>query len=190
MQEIYEDMSDEVLIRRFRGGDDDVMEYLLEKYKNLVKKYVHLLFLQGGDSDDLMQEGMIGLFKAVRDYQEDRGSFSAFARLCVRRQLFSAVEKAGRKKHAPLNHYESLYDEALKLSEAGPESQVIEHEYAQMLETRLRDKLSDFEEEVLNLYLDGKGYREIAGYLNRSPKVIDNAIQRIRSKAQKLKEIG
>jgi RNA polymerase sporulation-specific sigma factor len=185
----YAAESDEILIARLRSGEQEIMEYLLDKYKYLVKSCAHLMFIKGGDSDDLMQEGMIGLFKAIRDYQPEEGSFSAFARLCIRRQLYTAIERANRKKHGPLNHYESLQGE---MDEPGhqpsPEEILIDQETGRQFERNLWDALSSFETEVLKLYLSGMGYREIAVSVGREPKTVDNAIQRIRGKAQRLTE--
>ncbi len=185
----YAAVADEALIARLRGGEQEIMEYLLDKYKYLVRSCAHQMFLKGGDSDDLMQEGMIGLFKAIRDYQPEGGSFSAFARLCIRRQLYTAIERANRKKHGPLNHYESLQGEMKEPGhQPSPEDILIDQETGRQFEQKLWDALSSFETEVLQRYLTGMGYREIAAAMGREPKTVDNAIQRIRTKAQRLTE--
>lgn len=186
--------SDEELLSRFGKKEPEVMDYLLGKYKPLVRKKANALYLIGGDTDDLIQEGMIGLFKAVESFdQEKESSFYHFAELCITRQMYSAVEASQRKKHAPLNSYISLYDEegesgvrlADVLSEEGeknPERMFIDREtFLQDLE-KLSENLSTMERKVLDGILEGLNYRQIAAKLGKSPKSIDNALQRIKRK--------
>ncbi len=195
--EEYENLSDEQLIRSLREGDSQVMDYLMEKYKNLVRKKANALFLLGGDTDDLIQEGMLGLFKAVRDYEEDQGGFYPFAELCINRQLYTAIESAARKKHGPLNYYVSLsggdsetegtfLEDAAAANEGNPEQMLIDRESVEDFLTEIRKNLSPLERTVFDHYLDGMNYRTIAEKLGRTEKSIDNAIQRIRAKAQDL----
>ena len=194
---MYEEVSDECLIERLREGEDQIMDYIMEKYKPLVRKKTNALFLIGGDTDDLIQEGMIGLFKAVRDFRMDKdASFYHFAEICITRQLYSALEASNRKKHMPLNTYisfslgegengVSLEDMILEHSES-PEQMVIEKEVREEFFYRLKKELSKMECEVLNLYLDGNNYLQIAQILKKEPKAIDNALQRIRQKIRNL----
>ncbi|HIW83692.1 MAG TPA: sigma-70 family RNA polymerase sigma factor [Candidatus Dorea gallistercoris] len=195
----YERMTDEQLIGKLRGGDKKIMDYIMEKYKNLVRKEANAMYLLGGENDDLIQEGMIGLFKAVQDYDPKQGaSFYSFARLCITRQLYSAVEASKRKKHGPLNSYVSLYDkneekEALietveAEQESNPEEILVSREYARLLESELEEQLSALESRVLYLHLLGTDYKTIARLLDRSPKTIDNALQRIKGKTEKILE--
>ncbi|MGN0342510.1 MAG: RNA polymerase sporulation sigma factor SigH [Roseburia sp.] len=191
----YGDKSDEELIAEYRAGNDSIMDYLMEKYKNLVRKKVSTLFLIGGDKDDLIQEGMIGLFKAVRDYSADKdSSFFYFADLCIARQIYTAIEASNRKKHAPLNSYVPLYEENENAGELGngcgqqpemetnPEDLVIDRENVEDFHQRVREKLSDMEREVLTYQLQGYSYVQIAEIMERDPKSVDNALQRIRKK--------
>ncbi len=193
----YERMADEELIRRLRDGEQDITDYIMEKYKNLVRKEANAMYLLGGENDDLIQEGMIGLFKAIRDYDlEQESSFFTFAKLCITRQMYSAIEASKRKKHSPLNSYVSFYekdDEKQALIEtmaagrgSDPEELVMSREYAQLLESKLEENLSDLENRVLYLHLLGTDYKTIARLLDKSPKTIDNAIQRIKNKTQKI----
>lgn len=195
----YDRMTDEQLIGKLRGGDKKIMDYIMEKYKNLVRKEANAMYLLGGENDDLIQEGMIGLFKAVQDYDPKQGaSFYSFARLCITRQLYSAIEASKRKKHGPLNSYVSLYDkneekEALidtmeAEQENNPEEILVSREYARLLESELEEQLSDLESRVLYLHLLGTDYKTIARLLDRSPKTIDNALQRIKGKTEKILE--
>lgn len=190
----YQNLSDEELIARLRGGDKKIMDYIMDKYKPLVLGKANAMFLIGGDTDDLIQEGMIGLFKAIRDYREDReSSFFHFAELCITRQLYHAVEASNRKKHVPLNTYISFYsqqdEEGRPLAETlptdasnDPEQLVISQETMQRFWTDLRGRLSSMEREVLDQYLAGYNYRQIAERMGKSPKAIDNALGRIRAK--------
>ena len=197
----YEKKTDEELIMDFRGGDTAIMDYLLEKYKPMVKKKAKAMYLLEGDSDDLIQEGMIGLFKAVRDYDSaQEASFGTFAQICVTRQLYSAIRASRRKKHLPLNSYISLYDneeiseekesELIQIqniaSTNNPEDLVIHKESEDSFMNELEGNLSELERKVLYLHLLGTDYRTIAKLLGKSPKAVDNALQRIKTKAEEL----
>ncbi len=195
--ENYDKMTDDALIRRLRGGDAHVMDYLMEKYKYLVRRKSNTLFLLGGDAEDLIQEGMIGLFKAVRDYEEDAGSFYRFAELCINRQIYSAIEAASRKKHGPLNSYVSLsggenetegsfLEAAATANDQNPEQILIDRESVEDFLSRLQEHLSPIERTVLGYHLEGMNYRHIAEEMGKSEKSIDNALQRIRTKTQAL----
>lgn len=195
----YECMTDEQLIKKLRGGESGIIDYLMEKYKNLVRKEANAMYLLGGENDDLIQEGMIGLFKAVQDYDlKQDNSFFSFARLCITRQMYSAIEASRRKKHGPLNSYVSFYEKGedqsalIETMEAGeesnPEKLLVSMEYAQILESKLQESLSDLERRVLYLHLRGTDYKTIAGLLDKSPKTIDNALQRIKNKTEKILE--
>ena len=193
----YEAFSDEELIEKLRQGEDDITDYILEKYKPLVRKKTNAMYLIGGETEDLIQEGMIGLFKAIRDYKPDKdASFYHFAELCINRQLYSALEASNRKKHQPLNSYISLSEqehpdavaaELLVDKESGPEQTVIEQEVWEEYKKRLAHKLSRMENQVLQYYLDGNHYIQIAEMMGKSPKSIDNALQRIRQKIRQMK---
>ncbi len=193
----YEAFSDEELIEKLRQGEDDITDYILEKYKPLVRKKTIAMYLIGGETEDLIQEGMIGLFKAIRDYKPDKdASFYHFAELCINRQLYSALEASNRKKHQPLNSYISLSEqehpdavaaELLVDKESGPEQTVIEQEVWEEYKKRLAQKLSRMENQVLQYYLEGNHYIQIAEMMGKSPKSIDNALQRIRQKIRLLK---
>ena len=192
--EKFDNVSDEELIMRFRAGETSIEDYLMEKYKGLVRQKARAMFLIGGDTDDLIQEGMIGLFKAVRDFQPGReAAFATFAGVCIDRQLYSAIQSSNRQKHIPLNSYVSLNQEEegspiWELSVENPESIVIDQENARDLQRKFMGFLSPMERKVLDLYLRGEGYVEIARILNKSPKSIDNALQRIRSKIREALE--
>lgn len=182
----WKEYSDEELIRRLRAGEKQIEEYLLEKYKPFVKSKSRVLYLVGGDREDLIQEGMIGLFKAIRDFDTENGAhFAAFAKLCVERQLYTAIEAAGRQKNAPLNAYISLSEEEETLMDQGIEEAVIEKTSFQQNYEYIQQFLSSMEKEVLGLYLKGKDYTEIAKILGKTDKSIDNALQRIKSKIRK-----
>ena len=194
--EQYSLLTDEELIDRLRKGHEDIRDYLMEKHKNLVRKKARAMYLMGGDSDDLIQEGMIGLYKAIRDYDGSRGaSFHTFAELCISRQLYSAVEASRRQKHQPLNFYVSIYDKENEdsannqLAMGGlsdwtrnPEELMIDQENLTSMEEEISRKLSRFEKDVLNLYLSGMNYSQIAETLGKGSKTTDNALQRIRKK--------
>ena len=188
----YGQMADEELIRRYREGDRDALDHIMEKYKDQVRKEANAMYLLGGENEDLIQEGMIGLFKAVRDFQTDKeASFVTFARVCIDRQIYSAIQNSNRQKHQPLNSYVSLNQEdesspIWELSVENPESIIIDQETTEDLRKRISDYLSPMENKVLDLYLKGKGYVEIGGILNKSPKSVDNALQRIRSKIREV----
>ena len=192
--DFYGDFTDEQLIERLRSGETQIMEYILDKYKPLVRKKANEMYLIGGETDDLIQEGMIGLFKAIRDYDAGREtSFFHFAELCISRQLYNAVEASNRKKHAPLNSYVSFYAgseeegqsllDSLSSGEIGnPEDMIISQENAKQFWKQLRERLSGMEQQVLDEYLSGLNYKQIAQRMGKSPKAIDNALQRIKGK--------
>ena len=197
MAQEYKEKSDEQLISLLRSGDAQVVDYLMDKYKNLVRKRANALYLIGGETEDLIQEGMIGLFKAVRDYREDKDtSFYHFAEMCITRQMYTAVEASQRKKHAPLNTYvpldmtpqeqkDGLYLEIeQKLVSPNPETLLISQETQLQLWDQLQKQLSSLEQQVFVRYLDGMNYRQIAKQLDKTPKSIDNALQRIRGKVR------
>ncbi len=194
----YQSCSDEMLIDMYRVGDRFAIDVLFERYKNLVRKKAKAMYLAGGDSDDLIQEGMIGLYKAVRDYDDSKeATFATFASLCINRQMISAVTAYNRKKNTPLNSYLSfdlpantddenemrLVDVLKTDDDSDPESMYIDREYTLLLKEHLMKSLSPFEKQVIELYLEGNDYREIANILDKPPKAIDNALQRIRTKA-------
>lgn len=192
----YEELSDEALVELSASGDRRATEFILSKYKNLVRNRAKAYFLAGADRDDIVQEGMIGLFKAVRDFDVTKqASFRGFAEICIKRQMITAVKAATRRKHAPLNSYVSLsepvYDDNTErtlvdmLAERksiDPEEVFLRREKAEMLTAEIESKLSNLEQTVLSLYMDGMNYQEIAVELDRPPKSIDNAIQRIKRK--------
>ena len=193
--------SDEELIVRYRDGDTDAMDFIFERYKHLVRKKAKAMFLAGGDNDDLIQEGMIGLYKAIRDYNTDReASFAIFASMCINRQMITAVAASNRKKNMPLNTYVSydmpaggdedsdmrLVDILQSQTELNPEKLLIDKEHNWDLKSRLKEVLSTFEQQVLTYYLEGMDYTAIAKKMQKPPKSVDNALQRIRSKAARL----
>lgn len=192
----YDEMTDEQLIALFRSGEKDIIDYIMDKYKFLVKKKAKAMFLLGGENDDLIQEGMIGLFKAVQDYDEAlETSFYSFADLCISRQMYTAIEASKRQKHIPLNSYVSLYDEGEdqpliesieSLNDRNPEEMFLDKEYLQMIKIELEQNLSDLENRVLYLHLQGIDYQTIAKLLDKSSKSIDNALQRIKNKTEKI----
>lgn len=203
-QQEYSQYSDSELIDRLRGGEAAIMDYICNKYKNLVRSKAKSMFLLGADTEDLIQEGMIGLFKAVRDYDPGRdASFYTFAELCISRQLFTAVQAAKREKHQPLNTYVSfdsksesrdgderggicLADSIADKKELNPEEVILDRERKEDLEHAIEAQLSDFEQQVLDLYLCGMHYREIAKILGKDEKATDNALQRLKTKIKKL----
>ena len=188
----FDNISDEELIARLRDGETIIEDYLMEKYKGLVRQTARAMFLIGGDTDDLIQEGMIGLFKAVRDFQPGReATFATFARMCIDRQIYSAIQNSNRQKHLPLNSYVSLNQEdesspIWELSVENPEEIIIDQETTRDLQQKISDYLSPMENKVLDLYLKGEGYVEIGRILGKSPKSIDNALQRIRAKIREV----
>ena len=198
----YESFSDEELIIRLRDGDNRITEYIIEKYKDLVRKKSQSMYILGADHEDLLQEGMIGLFKAIRDYDAGRdASFYTFAELCVTRQIYTAVQSAGRKKHSFLNSYVSLYEnqerngeeypeliqELVAEGSRNPEDMVIDRENLESLEMAIEKELSSFEKQVLELCLTGMSYTEIARVLGKTAKATDNALQRIKTKIRKVR---
>lgn len=203
MEQPYSEISDEELIERLRDGEKPITEYIMNKYKNLVRSKAKSMYILGADSEDLIQEGMIGLFKALRDYDAGRdASFLTFAELCISRQMYTAVQASRRKKHIPLNTYVSLYSDAAERGEGdgehmelvnaivsqtgqNPEDTVIDRENLQVLEQIIDQELSSFEKQVLDLYLTGMSYVQIARVLGKDGKSADNALQRIKSKLRK-----
>lgn len=195
----YQEFTDEELVIRARDGETGITEYLMDKYKNLVKSKASTMYILGADREDLIQEGMIGLFKAVRDYDSGRdASFYTFAELCISRQMYTALQASGRKKHTPLNSYVSIYQEndeeenGAKLIDAlenkkerNPEEIVIDKENVENIEKIIETDLSPFERQVLELSMTGMGYGEIAKLLGRDGKSTDNALTRVKSKIRK-----
>lgn len=185
----YEKCTDEELIIRLRSGEEEISDYLMEKYKGFVRQKARAMFLIGGETDDLIQEGMIGLFKAVQSYQSDKdASFRTFAGMCIDRQLYSAIQNSNRQKHMPLNSYISLSEEPEETDELegswweNPENIIIDQESTRSLEQEIHRALSSMENRVLEYYLKGYGYIQIAKIMGKTPKSIDNALQRIRGK--------
>lgn len=182
----------------YKADDDAAIDELFERYKNLVRKKAKAMYIVGGDNDDLIQEGMIGLYKAVRDYDSSReASFMTFASMCINRQMCTAVSSSNRKKHSPLNQYVSLdtpltsemEEDSPKLAdilysnvETNPETLFINEESKVSIEDRLAEMLSSFEKQVLALQMEGLDYMAISTRLERTPKSVDNALQRIRKK--------
>ena len=198
----YTDLTDERIVELSHEGDATAEEYLLNKYKNFVRSKARSYFLVGADHEDIVQEGMIGLYKAIRDYRPDKlSSFRAFAELCITRQIITAIKTATRQKHIPLNNYVSLnkplYDEEsdrtlldviIEGRTSDPEEMIINMENVGNIRTKINEVLSGLEQEVLNAYLDGKSYQEIAESLGRHVKSIDNALQRVKRKLEKYLE--
>ena len=186
----FSQYTDEELIAKLRQGEPEVMDYLIDKYKSMVRQKARVLYLVGGEQDDLIQEGMIGLFKAVRDYHAEKdASFRTFAQLCVDRQMYHAIQSSNRQKHQPLNSYvymssEEWENEVRTMLQQSPENIVIAQENAAHLESKIRNQLSKFENQVLDMYLDGDNYLTIADKMGKTPKSIDNALQRIRMKVK------
>ncbi|WP_413229408.1 RNA polymerase sporulation sigma factor SigH [Heyndrickxia sporothermodurans] len=201
--ENYVMMEDEQLIELVHKGDSDALDYLIQKYRNFVRAKARSYFLIGADKEDIVQEGMIGLYKAIRDYKEDKlTSFKAFAELCITHQIITAIKTATRQKHIPLNSYVSLdkpiYDEESDrtlmdvISGAkimNPEELIINREKYGNIEEKISELLSDLERKVLALYLDGQSYQEISEELNRHVKSIDNALQRVKRKLERYLEV-
>jgi len=201
--ESYDSMLDEEIVLSAREGNTTSLEYIINKYKNFVRAKARSYFLIGADKEDIVQEGMIGLYKAIRDFRNDKlSSFRAFAELCITRQIITAIKTATRQKHIPLNSYVSLnkpiYDEesdrtlldiltATKITD--PEELIISREELVSIESKIGEILSDLELEVLMSYLQGKSYQEIACDLDRHVKSIDNALQRVKRKLEKYLEI-
>ena len=198
----YDIRADEDIVDAVREGDSDALEYLINKYRNFVRAKARSYFLIGADREDIIQEGMIGLYKSIRDFKGDKfSSFKAFAELCITRQIITAIKTATRQKHIPLNSYVSLdkpiYDEdsdrtlmdvicGSRVSD--PEELIINQEEFVGLEDKMSEILSDLERKVLMLYLDGRSYQEIAVDLKRHVKSIDNALQRVKRKLERYLE--
>ncbi|WP_227874294.1 RNA polymerase sporulation sigma factor SigH [Tumebacillus algifaecis] len=203
VQHELEAMSDEDLVELVRQGDDEALEHLIHKYKNFVRAKARSYFLIGADREDIVQEGMIGLYKSIRDFRDDKlASFKAFAELCITRQIITAIKTATRQKHIPLNSYVSLdkpiYDEDSDRTlldvicgsrVTDPEELIINQEEFDDIEVRMGEILSDLERKVLMLYLDGRSYQEIAVDLKRHVKSIDNALQRVKRKLERYLEV-
>jgi len=202
LNSMFTGKKDEDIVALAKTGNNRALEYLLCKYQNFVKAKAKSYFLIGADKEDIYQEGMIGLFKAIRDFKDDKlASFKVFAELCITRQIITAVKTATRQKHIPLNTYISLnkpiYDEesdrtlldilsGIRVSD--PEELIIDREEMENIESKIQEVLSGLEMEVLNSYLDGKSYQEIASDLDRQAKSIDNALQRVKRKLEKCLE--
>jgi len=199
MSDIYEGLADEELIDRQRNGERQITDYIMNKYKNLVRNKAKSMYILGADNEDLIQEGMIGLFKAVRDYDPGRdASFYTFADLCISRQMYNAVQASRREKHAPLNTYISLYADMTEsendgnstelvnvissAAETNPELLMIDRENVAAIEAIIEKELSSFEKQVLDLYITGMSYSQIARVLSRDVKSTDNALQRLKAK--------
>lgn len=203
MEGKYESMTDEELIDSLREGEAPIMDYICNKYKNLVRREAKSMFILGADTEDLIQEGMIGLFKAVRDYDSGRdASFFTFAQLCISRQMYTAVQASKRKKHLPLNTYVSLDSQEDGGEQKGqeqplvelladrtklnPEELVLDKERVDYLERAMEKELSEFEKQVLDLYRTGMNYSQIARVLGRDEKATDNALSRAKQKIRGL----
>ena len=184
----YQEQTDEELIARIRSGEAGVTEYLLEKYKPLVKKQARTMYLMGGENEDLIQEGMIGLFRAISTYRQGEGSFYGFALLCINRQMYTAVQASARKKHEPLNAYVSLDEEPQMPLEDSPETMLLLQEKEGKREAMIARHLSSLEKKVLALYLEGMSYGQIAEQIGRPEKSVDNAIQRLKKKLKKVEK--
>ncbi|MFC0212838.1 RNA polymerase sporulation sigma factor SigH [Paenibacillus chartarius] len=199
----YDLKTDEDIVDAVREGNSEALEYLINKYKNFVRAKARSYFLIGADREDIVQEGMIGLYKSIRDFRGDKqASFKAFAELCITRQIITAIKTATRQKHIPLNSYVSLdkpiYDEDSDRTlldvicgsrVTDPEELIINQEEFSGLEDKMGEILSDLERRVLMLYLDGRSYQEIAVDLDRHVKSIDNALQRVKRKLERYLEI-
>ena len=198
----YNNMSDEELINSIRADDKKALEFLICKYKDLVNSKVNKYFIIGAEKEDIIQEGLIGLYKAIKDYKEDKqNSFKSFANLCIERQLITAIKSSNRQKHMPLNSYLSLNMPAYEDSDGNADTEVMEildaniiedpldtitkKEYMSNVESVIDTSLSDFEKKVLNRYIQGESYVKIAQKLDAPVKSVDNAIQRIRKKTVK-----
>ncbi len=202
LEKLFGDLPDEEIVLRCHDNDDLAEEYLLNKYKNFVRSKARSYFLVGADHEDIVQEGMIGLYKAIRDYKSEKlTSFRAFAELCITRQIITAIKTATRQKHIPLNSYVSLnkplYDEEsdrtlldviVEGKVSNPEEIIINREDLVNIHEKINEVLSGLEQDVLNAYLDGKSYQEIADALGRHVKSIDNALQRVKRKLEKYLE--
>lgn len=199
----FQQLEDEAIVELVHIGNSDALDFLITKYRNFVRAKAKSYFLIGADREDIVQEGMIGLYKAIRDFKEDKlASFKAFAELCITRQIITAIKTATRQKHIPLNSYVSLdkpiYDEesdrtlmdvisGTKIMD--PEALIINQEEFDDIEVKMGELLSDLERKVLALYLDGRSYQEISEELNRHVKSIDNALQRVKRKMERYLEL-
>ncbi|MFV9511678.1 RNA polymerase sporulation sigma factor SigH [Tepidibacillus sp. LV47] len=198
----YEYALDEELVDQVHEGDIVALEYLIQRYKHFVRSKARSYFLIGADREDIIQEGMIGLYKSIRDFRGDKlSSFKAFAELCITRQIITAIKTATRQKHIPLNSYVSLdkpiYDEESDRTlldvlcgnkATDPEELIINQEEFEDIEEKMGELLSDLERQVLRFYLDGRSYQEIAEALGRHVKSIDNALQRVKRKLERYLE--
>ncbi|AEV17431.1 RNA polymerase, sigma-24 subunit, ECF subfamily [Geobacillus thermoleovorans CCB_US3_UF5] len=198
----YHQLDDEQLVALVHEGDGEALDFLIHKYQNFVRAKARSYFLVGADREDIVQEGMIGLYKAVRDFKGDKlSSFKAFAELCITRQMITAIKTATRQKHIPLNSYVSLdkpiYDDESDRTlmdvlsgtqVTDPEQLIVNREEVDDIELKMAELLSDLERKVLALYLDGRSYQEISEELNRHVKSIDNALQRVKRKLEKYLE--
>ena len=200
----YNSMSDEEIVERIQAGDQLAMDYFMEKYKYFVRDKAKAFFLIGGEKDDLIQEGMIGLYKAIRDFQSDKNSsFFNFADLCISRQIYNAIKASNRKKNIPLNTYisldlpvytkdgseskkETLVNIIRQKAVSNPEDLLIDKENTSMIEYELVSRLSNLEKQVLELYMQDLTYIQIAEALDRQPKAIDNALTRIKTKLKQV----
>jgi RNA polymerase sporulation-specific sigma factor len=192
-------LEDTVLVEMAHNGDGESLAFLINKYRNFVRAKARPYFLIGADKEDLIQEGMIGLYKAIRDYREDKmASFKAFAEICITRQIITAIKTATRQKHGPLNSYVSLdkplYDDESNYTLmdmisgekiTNPEALIINQEKVDDIELKIAELLSDLEKRVLTLYMDGQSYIEISEELNTHVKSIDNALQRVKRKLER-----
>lgn len=201
----YSEATDEELLSRIQNGEECIIDYIMDKYKNLVRRKAKSMFLVGADQEDLIQEGMIGLFKAIRNYNVTKeASFFTFAELCITRQLFTAVKSAKRQKHQPLNTYISIDEgmpgscnnvdggdikslsEVLSSEKQNPEEVIIDKENVAGLEYRMEKELSLFEKKVLDSHMEGLTYGQIAQVLGKDAKATDNALQRVKNKVRKV----
>ena len=200
MKKSYEEYRDEELITMLREGQQEVVDFLMNKYKNLVRSRAKSMYILGADTEDLIQEGMIGLFKAIRDYDFGRDAgFYTFAELCISRQIYTAVQASGRKKHMPLNTYVSIYSEVseaddgsplelsgmLESEERNPEDNVIDQENVEYIEQIIQTQLSTLERQVLELYMTDRSVTDISKILGIDEKSTDNALQRAKTKIRK-----
>ena len=201
MKRNYEEYQDEELLMMLRDGQQEVVDFLMNKYKNLVRSRAKTMYILGADTEDLIQEGMIGLFKAIRDYDFGRdASFYTFAELCISRQIYTAVQASVRKKHMPLNTYISIYSEVTAVGESGqkvelsgvleseeksPEESMIDRENVEYIEQIIQSQLSLLERQVLDLYITDMGVSEISKILGIDEKSADNALQRAKSKIRR-----
>lgn len=205
MERDFDKATDEELILRLREGEAAITDYIMEKYKNLVRNKAKSMYILGADNEDLIQEGMIGLFKAIRDFDSGRdASFYTFADLCISRQIYTAVKASGRQKHMPLNTYISLYSNITEAEgdgngnemslvnalsskdEQNPEELFIDRENVEDIERAIETELSPFEKQVLDLYITGMSYSQIARVLGKDDKSTDNALQRMKGKLRKV----